>query len=619
MDTASMFDPVFNMVSNFIDRRKEDNDLRYEYWQIMSKSRWANTEMNNLVNGVLDFFEVESSNYSRGTKVDEILPDLIDRWVLMDMSDWAMSTRDIANSLNDDIYRSCELATQDLKFIKRDIEHFKGQEDRNRSRGRSSEPDRGGGRVGRGEERQERGAPFRGQVPRGSSGMASNNEPKRALSGVGAVLGSKQRDHHEVPSREQRPSSQLPNVERSPAVSTNARGWTVNREQSQIDGPDFTLAHPYDQFFNGADCWQPAHKSKWALSPTKRPFADYLTAFNPRKKMRFFVQDQNNNIREELRDMSADMDYMRHELGATTRNRISSQEDPKRISTETQGFIAPGSIPIESIQVIRAGGSSAKLYSEHVNCVSSRDEGEMVAMFEQMRLPVQSTVFNYCVTTPIVIHSPNLDIVLNNISEAANLTDAIARMNDAIDKIDPAVWDYLNDRMTKLVNDVARNVWALPIKIADFTKDYGKLIEWLKEKDRAIANDFSLYTRYIPKLATMRLSDQTRRDWLQGALAMSDEDFEAQDPGVVCFETFNTALVVNFTLGDIGLRLTDVSQKLDSLDYPMLYALINSAIVCIDSTLEESTFYILTSDRQRIEVIVAPANNKVFMLRLLKD
>jgi hypothetical protein len=618
MDTASMFDPVFNMVSDFIDRRKEDNDLRYEYWQIMSKSRWANTEMNNLVNGVLDFFEVESSNYNRGTKVEDVLPDLIDRWVLMDMSDWALSTRAIANDLTDEVYRSCERATEDLKFIKRDIEHFRDQEDRNRSRGRSSEPDRGGRGGGR-EGRQERGAPFRGQVSRGSNGIAGNNEPKRSLSGVGAVLGAKQRDHHEVQPREQRPAREYPAVERPAAASTNARSRPAVREQQQIDGPDFTLAHPYDQFFDGTDCWQPSHKSKWKLSPTTWAFADFLTAFNPRKKMRFFVQDQNNNVREELRDMSADMDYMRHELGSTARNRVSAKDDAKRIVTESPGFIAPGSIPTESIQVQRAGGHPAKLYSEHVNCVASRDEGEMVAMFEQMRLPVQSTVFNYCVTTPIVINSPNLDIVLNNIAEAANLTDAIARMNDAVDKIDPAVWDYLNDRMTKSVNHVARNVYGLPIKIADFTKDYGKLIEWLKEKDRVVANEFSLYTRYIPNLVTMRLSDQTRRDWLQGALAMTDEDFEANDPAIVCFETFNTALVVNFTLGDIGLRLTDVSQKLDSLDYPMLYALIDSAIVCIDSTMEESTFYILTSDRQRIEVIVAPANNKTFMLRLLKD
>lgn len=629
MNIRDLFDPMFDAMADHIERTKNDNELRYDYWRIMSSSNWANRDYEKLVDGALGFLQLESNNYRQDERLERILPDIIERWVLMDMSDWAVENRDIANSLSSDVLRQCKRSQDELSAILRDIEDMNRRGDRERdrtdrnrvdnrdrqSRDRSSSRDSG------------RGVPSRGMAS-GSRLGGGGSASRRPTSGLSGALESNERSSRSSRSEREEPEPARQRPERSTVTrsgaatsqsDSNDRVRHVEVKRPALDGPDFTLARPFDEFYDGTDCWQAAHCSKFKLTPMIDQMMVYETAFNPRKKMRFYVRNQNNIVREELKDMSRETDYMRHELNAVGRSRITNPENPKYTPTENPGYVAPGSIPEESLMLQRAGLGKVALFSGTVICATSREEGEMVAQFEQMRSAGQTTVFTYCVTTPVVVNSMENMMLLRDVGESINLTDAVVRMKACVDKVDGGVWEYVNTRLTKMVNSVARNYYAIPAEIADFTKDYEKLINWIKSKDEMLARNFSLFTRYIPGVAVMELSEELRRGWLMGALDLTEEEFDARDPSVICFESFYSAIMVNFTLGDLGLALTEKSQKIDPLVNQALHSLLEKAVACNTMTSDNSTMYILTRDRMRIEVIPSVFDQGQFMLRVMKD
>lgn len=626
MNIRDLFDPMFDAMADHIERTKNDNELRYEYWRIMSSGNWANRDYEKLVEGALGFLQLESNNYRQDERLEKILPDIIERWVLMDISDWAVGNRDIANSLSGDVLRQCKRSQDELSSILRDMEDMnrRGDRDRDRtdrnrvdnrdrqSRDRNSSRDNG------------RGSPSRGMAS-GSRLGGGGSMSRRPTSGLSGAVESNERSNRHV--REER-EPERQRVERSTLSRNESRDDSDIAERviqapvkrPTLDGPDFTLARPFDEFYDGSDCWQAAHCSKFKLTPMiDKMMLVYETAFNPRKKMRFYVRNQNNIVREELKDMSRETDYMRHELNTVGRSRITDPENPKYTPTENPGYVAPGTIPEEPLMIQRAGMGKVALFSGTAICATSREEGEMVAQFEQMRSAGQTTVFTYCVTTPVVVNNMENMMMLRDVGEAINLTDAVVRMKECVDKVDGGAWEYVNTRLTKMVNSVARNHYAIAAEIGDFTKDYDTLINWMKTKDEQFARNFSLFTRYIPAVAVMELNEELRRGWLMGSLDLSEEEFDARDPSVICFESFYSAILVNFTLGDLGLALTEKSQKVDPLTNQALHSLLEKSVACNTMTTDNSTMYILTRDRMRIEVIPSVFDKGQFMLRVMKD
>ena len=223
MNIRDLFDPMFDAMADHIERTKNDNELRYDYWRIMSSSNWANRDYEKLVDGALGFLQLESNNYRQDERLERILPDIIERWVLMDMSDWAVENRDIANSLSSDVLRQCKRSQDELSAILRDIEDMNRRGDRERdrtdrnrvdnrdrqSRDRSSSRDSG------------RGVPSRGMAS-GSRLGGGGSASRRPTSGLSGALESNERSSRSSRSEREEPEPARQRPERSTVTRSGA-------------------------------------------------------------------------------------------------------------------------------------------------------------------------------------------------------------------------------------------------------------------------------------------------------------------------------------------------------------------------------------------------------------
>lgn len=99
---------------------------------------------------------------------------------------------------------------------------------------------------------------------------------------------------------------------------------------------------------------------------------------------------------------------------------------------------------------------------------------------------------------------------------------------------------------------------------------------------------------------------------------MTPEDYDKYRPVVMVFQSAYSVAAVNFTVTDMSVRLESKPQKLDSLEYPQLYALLESVLTsAAQAGLEGQVIYLLTRDRHRVEVIRAPNDSTQLILRLL--
>jgi hypothetical protein len=623
MNIKEYYDPVFDAMAGHIEQTREDNDTRHAFWKFMSAERWLNREFEDMVWECLGYIELEVNNARGRANIEKIAPELVEHYVLLKMSAWVMGNRDLSDRLERNTLADVKRAADELNYVLRDIDDMKRISDRdNRSTGRNERSTS----WNRSDDRSQRSAP-RGMAS--SRGAPTTNRPS---SGITGALESKERNGREVPqsdrndrdSRNDRSTREAPRQEReeTPARSDNSFDRTARQEPnttSRLDGIDFTLAHPYDSFTSSGETWKPAHKCDWTLTPEAGKLKAFDTAFNPRKKMRFYVTNKSNVVREELRDMTKDMEYLRHELKVGGRTRITDTANPERTPVENPGYIAPGSLPDESIMIQRAASSQVKMFEGNTNFVSSREEGELIAQFEQLRLAHQTTVYNYMVTTPVVVaNQTNLD-QLRDIADSVNLSDTVLKMKDCINNVDGGAWEYVNRRLTAMVNNITKNHYGLIANITDFTEDYESLIKWLKAKNETIARTFSQYTSYIPAVAVLELDSNSRKNWLMGTLDLSEEEFIARDPNVVCFATPYSVAMVNFTYGDIGLNLSEDSQRINAAKNEYLYTLLKNIIKCNSNAVEGGSTYLFTRDRYRLAIVVAPDDKDDILLRVISE
>lgn len=626
IDRRDVEDAVFNVLSEHIQRTSRDNEFRDMYWKMMSERNWANNEFDRLVNEVTDFVYLIESSYSANTRFDTVVTDAVEKWVMMDLADLVLSDRDIQldRRMERDLQELAHERAGYIREMKRLAdEERRGSRDRRDSRdsrvpsrGSAGAPGRssGWGRGSRDDDREStRTTGFGGRGRRVEEPRASRSE-EREEPLVRGRTGRTVSDQVDEPVRETRTTRAEPVL-----------------KPSTIEGPDFTLARPYDQFWIAGECWRPAYQvegdSKWSLVPNKgEAFALFGTAYDPRKKMRFLVLNpKENTVREELKDMSRDSDYLRHELNSRQNQtrRHTSNDNPRLVQTEGTAFVAPGTLKEEALAILRASNGACTPIGDRIIMTGSREDAETVAQFAHMRANGRNgvSVLSYNITTPVMVTDNTNIELLYDVGGSINLTDASERMRACKDKVDPGAWEFVNERLSKLVTDVARNRFGIAVTLHNFADSYPALVDHLRKKDEVMTQKFALYTRYIPSKCCAMMSAEDARTWLIDTLGISEADFDAQKPTVLCYENYVTVGVVDFTLGDMGVLITNKPQRLASLDYPHLYNLLERLLETADTSSGgvSVTTYVLTRDRYRVEVIRNPLDESELFVRLMDD
>ncbi len=625
IDRRDVEDAVFNVLSEHIQKTSRDNEFRDMYWNMMSERNWANKEFDRLVNEVTDFVYLIVDSYSANTRFDTVVTEAVEKWVMMDLADLVLNDRSIQ------LERRMERDLQDLAHERAGyIREMKRMADEER-RGSRDTRDRRDSRDSR--------APARGSAGGGGWGRGSRGDDRDNTRTTGfASRGRRVEEPRESRSEEReeplvrgRTGRTVSDTVDEPVRESRPARAEQTLKPSNIEGPDFTLARPYDQFWIAGECWRPAYQVEgdgtWSLVPSKgEAFALFGTAYDPRKKMRFLVLNpKENTVREELKDMSRDSDYLRHELNSRQNQtrRHTSNDNPRLVQTEGQAFVAPSSLKEEALAILRASNGSCMPVGDSIIVTGSREDAETVAQFAHMRANGRNgvSVLSYNVTTPVMV-TDNTNIErLYDVGGSINLTDASERMRACKDKVDPGAWEFVNERLSKLVTDVARNRFGIAVTLHNFADSYPALVEHLRKKDEAMTQKFALYTRFIPAKCCTMMSADDARTWLIDTLGISEADFDAQKPTVLCYENYATVGVVDFTLGDMGVLVTNKPQRLPGLDYPHLYNMLERLLEAAETSSGgvSVTTYLLTRDRYRVEVLRNPLDETELFVRLMDD
>lgn len=618
LDPRDYFDPMFQLLADIIFQTRDDNPVREEYWKMMSQREWKNREFENLVWGACDFLVVAMLRADRRTNEKEVAVDVAQEWIKYDLANLLAEDREWGSMVDDDMYHKAKQLNRDRESLIRDIKRTLDEEERRNDRGgrgrdfdRSvrEERSRDVGRRDSGPRPGERFANNRG------NGGSATTQRRSGLAAVAETQASAQRREpaREEPREQPRARDEGRRYQDEPAPSqTRADRYNMPK----LDGPDFTLARPYDEFVQDGEIWVPAHLSGWTVTWDQvHPFE---TAFNPEKQMRFHVKGTDGTVREEFLDMTREMDYLRHEVRVPKGGQPPRQRDISNYAGVDEGNPPPAEMPTESARVVAASRLPIRQIYDAVSTTESIESAEIHAQFKGSLQGPGVYVHSYALVRPIPTNLKRYPAI-ENLSSATNLTDLAERMQAAHEEADGAIWDFLDERFRSAVQKVARNVFGIKVTFDNFTGSYKQFINWLKEKKgEAFARDFSKRTAELVPVLTEHMDEETARFYLTDALDITDEEFNLNRPNILCFRDYYIVAVVPFTTYDLEVKLTEDSQTVNKERQPQLHSLLTRLFnekVLKDFT--GPTVYLLTTDRIRVEVIRAPYDDDQFLIRKL--
>lgn len=624
IDAREYYDAMFQLLGDYIHQSRDDNEVRFEYWKMMSNRDWKNKDFDELVWGACNLFAVAMMRADRRTSEKDVALDVAQEWVKYDLANLIVENREWGNMVDNDMYDKARQLNRERESLIRDVNRTLEEEDRrssSRDRGRGNDRDydrstrddrsRNAGRSDGGQRPGERFANNRG----GNGGSGTMRR-----SGIAAVASAVDNRREEPKEREREQSR-----EREP-VRDHGRRYQQEEARPEparsdrysmpkLDGPDFTLARPYDEYVEDGEIWRPAHLSGWTVSwDEKHPFE---TAFNPEKQMRFHVKGTDGKVREEFLDMTREMDYLRHETRVQKQGQNPRQREVNDYAGVGEGSAPPAEMPTESARVVAASRMPIRDVYDQVLTGDSMEAAEVFAQFKGSLLGTGINVHNYAVVRPIPTDLKRYPAI-EGLTSATNLTDLAERMQAAYEQADGAIWDFLDERFRFAVQKVARNVFGIKVTFDNFTGSYKGFIDYLKKKKgEAFARDFSKRTAELVPVLTEHMDEDSARMYLTGALDITDEEFNLNRPNILCFRDYYTVAAVPFTTHDLEVKLEADSQAVSKERQPALHGLLTRLFNEKVKDFTGPTVYLLTTDRVRVEVIRAPHDDDMFLIRKL--
>jgi len=610
-----LYDPLFRELQAHISETRKDNRARHVYWEHLSSNNWGNEAMQILADDAFDFMRLELNSFDSRARTEDVIEAIVKQWVEMDLADFVVNDRELSADLPAHLITAGKALARDFARAKNAIDDLRYDEeeaarndrggrgsrergarnDRDDGRSTGRERERDGGRTGRGrEEREERGGTTRGGMGSLAARRAREPEPER----------------EEV-------------EERGARTARTVRGSrTVDVRPSKpakLDGPDFTLANPYDQFFEAGEEWRPAHKSGWSVTWSKD--GQFETSYDIHKKIRFHVKGVDGAVREEFLDMQPEMSKILSEVEGKQPRDLTREQRAKYRGTPGDGNLPPAAptYGADNEQVIRVAEANIEPMSESIETADSRDEAEMIIELHRIEAGVDAAMIDYVRLVPLATDLRKF-AALEELSDAINLTDAAEKLNAAYADSDPALWNFLNDRFTLAVNHATKHVYGLKVPIDDFAMDYTDLLGVIsKRRGEGFARDFSQKTRHLVQAVTSRLVEAEVMKYMVQRCSMTEEEFQNKRPPVVIYEDHFSAVTVPFKSTELGIDLSPDSQKVDPQEQPFLHRFVQKFLKQANDKSDFARCYVITADRIRMEVMVSGIDSQTYLVRQMVD
>ena len=352
-------------------------------------------------------------------------------------------------------------------------------------------------------------------------------------------------DFDDFPVKDARVGYMNPREERR--VETPVRNSQVKPEPAPVqpsknDGPDFTNARPFDEFYLRGEHWIWAEKSKYKLTLTAKDYAEAVKLprfIDFRYQLRYHVKDVNGNVREEIIEVNDDNRYLSHELRNDTKpvvvptrtshpvddipwDDLTETTDTRRTSlTNIVGGISGDRL---GTPVVASSSIKESIYLTRANTIERKGSysGEL-ANLEKFIIPTQ------------IASSNPLDVqLINKVAETSNLHQAAAAMQAVRSAMSPAVFGELDQRFTKLVNGMVKHQFFATWNMDSFTEDWAEAVGLLKTNyDHQMVSDIlRASTTFIP-MATAMLDKADVVEMLEVNEAVADASVVFTDNVVV--------------------------------------------------------------------------------------
>ena len=551
MSRYSFWDDCFDEAVRYIKEKARSSDLRDGYYKIMSERNWKSSEFNQLIDVLADAERTLSDEYRR---LGDAIADMVDGHFAMVV----LQDRDISDRLPDRQYDQMKDAYakfEDLCAPRR----RRDDEDRGRGRGRDRNEDRGGGRREEsfGESTRER---SRSSDRNGRSNSSKNDDE---VWGWLSELEQAAENGGEVPPQaepepERERTREEPARRHAPDPSEFIR---EERPRSRVEGPDFTKADPYGEFWMEGEHWMVAHRSDWKIgNPESADWETVPSLHDLNLYVKYYVKDTSGNVREEFYDVSKDNAYLNQEV------RLQRGEQPAErrsggidLQALRRGQAAAGEhlpfvdepAPIRKVDLIEKLEQIAEVIPnltdgkpvDSITTATFAGRSQMLAAGEDV-----AVTLGY-MRTPMAARDWNQLELIDQITDAPSLAAAAQLMNDLRPQFEESIWNKLNERFTGLTLHALKYQFQYNgVNTMNFAQHFGKVIDHIaKKRGDEFASMLGERSRYVSRVATS-YADRKNIGITVGDLCEGADQFPA-----VVFLDFLEIITIDATLDEMGL------------------------------------------------------------------
>jgi hypothetical protein len=647
------WDAAYDEATRYIKDKARDSDLRDAYYKMMSDRGWRCAAFNELIDVIADSEREIFRKYADDRKSDaEALEDAIADIVDGHFASVILADRKLADELSNRTYDQMKDAEERFLEVCRPSRGNRRRRDED-DRDDDRRDDYGGGsRRGsrdRGDRRGDRSSDDYGSGSRGErksrdskrrTSDADDSDPWSLITQLEDGFNGDSDDNRK-PEREERPVER--ERERDRDRSSDERPHPdsveslVHQKKHRVEGPDFTKADPFGEFWVAGEHWVVAHRSKWEITSTHASDDDDNAGFIPswhdlNLYVKYYVKDADGNVREELEDVTKENSYLNQEVrdarGEENPERRSAAVSLKaaRSTGDTLDHVdAPSAAPAKSVNLVD------KL-DEIVAVIPQLTEGRPVdsivtATFagraRMLADKKEVDVFLGYMRTPMNASDWSQMDLIDQVAAAPSLVAAAKLMNDLRPQFNESIWNKLNERFTEMVlRSLKYQFQFASVKQMNFAKNFEQLLGVIAQRRSAeFASLLGDRSRYITSMACAYASKEDVAD------TVGDLHEGAADLPSVVFLDFLEVISVDGSLDELGLsnvlsaNVQDTGLSVTMAQQRNLSQSIRKIFEALSRSLPGSVnarVLLSTSDNYLIEV--TPFSNRIenFVLSVIK-
>lgn len=585
-------DVIYDRLIDIIMNGAKDNDLRDEYDRFMSDRNYNNSDMKALFEHCLKMVELEWETCRNEREEDKLIDNSCEEAVAQGIAVWVIGDKKLANAIDDDrVWKDLQQSARDWDSVESDYD--RATRGGGRDRGRDTGRDRGGREdrnsrntgLGYNQNRPPAGRSDRDGGHRSSSrGRDDNSRMTGGLAGGGRSQPRESARNAEQPQqRDTRNSSPLARGSRQTESREVEQETRLHRHQetagddviNQNAGPDFSLARPFDSFWEDGENWQLAHVS--SLTWTWTPKQQFCRSYDADQEVRFLVLGADGKVREEFLPMNDDLNFAAHEIKALKR-----PNDERRTRSGATGAVAgeislPGN-DLDTVDLDKLGGQveqTRRVLITEMNLTSVEiDPNQVIAStlrdgtIKATTLRLQTGKDIASVQNMIVEVLPSsgkgtaeLESLSNLIGSDGDLKVLQTRLLGLRGKVDESVLDHIDRHYTDEVNHSLKYAFGFggKLEIESFIDDFAAMLEVMtKHRNAGFTAQYLTRTRnLVPTLVVLK-EDEGRKDVIASLdlLPEAEEDstaYIAYRENVVVLLKPSAAVSINVDLEAFGM------------------------------------------------------------------